>query len=61
MSKAQRGDLVFSSFGPRGPALVGIYAGNGRMVQSVPNADVRSGGGVSDVAVPGDGRARRVL
>ncbi|MFI9632050.1 peptidoglycan DD-metalloendopeptidase family protein [Nocardia sp. NPDC051929] len=61
MSKAQPGDLVFSSFGARGPAQVGVYAGNGRMIQSVPGADVRSGGGVSEVAVPGDGRARRVL
>ncbi|WP_039798971.1 peptidoglycan DD-metalloendopeptidase family protein [Nocardia araoensis] len=61
MSRAQPGDLVFSSFGPRGPAQVGVYAGNGRMIQSVPGADVRSGGGVSEVAVPGDGRARRVL
>lgn len=61
ISKARPGDLVFSSFGPRGPAQVGVYAGNGRMIQSVPGADVRSGGGVSEVAVPGDGRARRVL
>ncbi|MGK8523111.1 peptidoglycan DD-metalloendopeptidase family protein [Nocardia asteroides] len=61
MSKAQPGDLVFSSFGPRGPAQVGVYAGNGRMIQSVPGADARSAGGVSEVAVPGDGRARRVL
>ncbi|WP_280243138.1 peptidoglycan DD-metalloendopeptidase family protein [Nocardia abscessus] len=61
MSRAQPGDLVFSSFGPRGPAQVGVYAGNGRMIQSVPGADARSGGGVSEVAVPGDARARRVL
>ncbi|MGK8490922.1 peptidoglycan DD-metalloendopeptidase family protein [Nocardia asiatica] len=61
MSRAQPGDLVFSSFGPRGPAQVGVYAGNGRMIQSVPGADARSPGGVSEVAVPGDGRARRVL
>ncbi|WP_249645399.1 peptidoglycan DD-metalloendopeptidase family protein [Nocardia sputi] len=61
MSKARPGDLVFSSFGPRGPAQVGVYAGNGRMIQSVPGADSRSAGGVSEVAVPGDGRARRVL
>ncbi|MGK8556735.1 peptidoglycan DD-metalloendopeptidase family protein [Nocardia gipuzkoensis] len=61
MSRVQPGDLVFSSFGPRGPALVGIYAGNGRMIQSVPGADARSAGGVSEVPVPGDGRARRVL
>ncbi|MBF6297420.1 peptidoglycan DD-metalloendopeptidase family protein [Nocardia amamiensis] len=61
MSRVQPGDLVFSSFGPRGPALVGIYTGNGRMIQSVPGADARSAGGVSEVPVPGDGRARRVL
>ncbi|MGY1942047.1 peptidoglycan DD-metalloendopeptidase family protein [Nocardia asiatica] len=61
MSRAQPGDLVFSSFGPRGPAQVGVYAGNGRMIQSVPGTDARSPGGVSEVAVPGDGRARRVL
>ncbi|WP_406279521.1 peptidoglycan DD-metalloendopeptidase family protein [Nocardia sp. NBC_00881] len=61
MSRTQPGDLVFSSFGPRGPAQVGIYAGNGRMIQSVPGAGARSGGGVSEVAVPGDGRGRRVL
>ncbi|WP_431954343.1 peptidoglycan DD-metalloendopeptidase family protein [Nocardia lijiangensis] len=61
MSKAQPGDLVFSSFGPRGPSEVGIYAGDGRMIQSVPGSDARSGGGVSEVAVPGDARLRRVL
>jgi cell wall-associated NlpC family hydrolase len=61
MRKAQPGDLVFSSFGPRGPAQVGIYVGNGRMIQSVPGANARSAGGVSEVVVPGDGRARRVL
>ncbi|MGY2120859.1 peptidoglycan DD-metalloendopeptidase family protein [Nocardia gipuzkoensis] len=61
MSRARPGDLVFSSFGPRGPAQVGVYAGNGRMIQSVPGSDARSGGGVSEVAVPGDARARRVL
>jgi cell wall-associated NlpC family hydrolase len=61
MRKAQPGDLVFSSFGPRGPAQVGIYVGNGRMIQSVPGANARASGGVSEVAVPGDGRARRVL
>lgn len=60
MSKAQPGDLVFSSFGPRGPAEVGIYAGKGAMIQSVPSADGRSGG-VGEVAVPGDARLRRVL
>lgn len=61
MSKVQPGDLVFSSFGSRGPAQVGIYAGSGRMIQSVPASEGRSGGGVSEVAVPGDARMRRVL
>ncbi|WP_194814053.1 peptidoglycan DD-metalloendopeptidase family protein [Nocardia sp. XZ_19_385] len=56
MRKIQPGDLVFSSFGPRGPAEVGIYSGNGTMIQAVPGA-----AGVSEVPVPGDARARRVL
>ncbi|WP_040797166.1 peptidoglycan DD-metalloendopeptidase family protein [Nocardia higoensis] len=61
MSKAQPGDLVFSSFGPRGPAQVGIYAGDGRMIQSAPAGRYTGAGGVSEVAVPGDARMRRVL
>ncbi|MFD0361142.1 peptidoglycan DD-metalloendopeptidase family protein [Nocardia sp. GCM10030253] len=61
MGKLAPGDLVFSSFGPRGPAQVGIYSGNGQMIQSVPGVDARSRGGVTEVAVPGDARARRVL
>ncbi|WP_069167966.1 peptidoglycan DD-metalloendopeptidase family protein [Nocardia altamirensis] len=61
MSKIKEGDLVFSSFGPRGPAEVGIYAGNGRMIKAVPGLVGRSAGGVGEVAVPGDSRARRVL
>lgn len=60
LSKLQPGDLVFSSFGPRGPAEVGIYSGNGRMIQSRPAAYGHSSG-VTEVAVPGDGRGRRVL
>ncbi|MFD6159332.1 peptidoglycan DD-metalloendopeptidase family protein [Nocardia sp. NPDC060256] len=59
MGKIQAGDLVFSAFGPRGPAQVGIYSGNGRMIQAVPG--IRGGGGVGEVQVPGDSRARRVL
>ncbi|MFE9576442.1 peptidoglycan DD-metalloendopeptidase family protein [Nocardia sp. NPDC006044] len=59
MGKIQEGDLVFSAFGPRGPAQVGIYSGNGRMIQAVPGT--RGGGGVGEVQVPGDARARRVL
>lgn len=61
LNKARPGDLVFSAFGPRGPAEVGIYAGEGRMVQAVPGADATSGGGVTEVPIPGDSRARRVL
>nr|WP_198428105.1 M23 family metallopeptidase [Nocardia bovistercoris] len=61
MSRARPGDLVFSSFGPRGPAQVGVYAGQGRMIQAVPAAPGRGGGGVGEVAVPGDARLRRVL
>ncbi|WP_435795264.1 peptidoglycan DD-metalloendopeptidase family protein [Nocardia aurea] len=61
LSRAKPGDLVFSSFGPRGPAQVGIYAGEGRMIQSAPAAPGRGGGGVGETAIPGDARARRVL
>ncbi|WP_028476667.1 peptidoglycan DD-metalloendopeptidase family protein [Nocardia sp. CNY236] len=61
MSAVRPGDLVFSSFGARGPTLVGIYVGSGRMIQSVPGSDPRSAGGVGEVPVPGDARARRVL
>lgn len=55
------GDLVFSDFGLRGPAHVGIYIGNGRMIHAAPEADANSPGGVGETAVPGDARARRVL
>ncbi|MFI9511374.1 peptidoglycan DD-metalloendopeptidase family protein [Nocardia sp. NPDC052566] len=61
LRKAQPGDLVFSSFGPRGPAQVGIYIGGGSMIQSAPAVDARSRGGVTEVAVPGGARVRRVL
>ncbi|WP_371852280.1 peptidoglycan DD-metalloendopeptidase family protein [Nocardia arizonensis] len=61
VSKAQPGDLVFSSFGPRGPAQVGIYVGQGRLIQSAPAAPGRGGGGVGEAPVPGDARLRRVL
>ncbi|MEV0433115.1 peptidoglycan DD-metalloendopeptidase family protein [Nocardia sp. NPDC050413] len=54
------GDLVFSDFGPQGPAQVGIYAGNGQVIQAVAPSG-RSGGGVVEVAMPGDARARRVV
>ncbi|RMI30617.1 peptidoglycan DD-metalloendopeptidase family protein [Nocardia stercoris] len=52
---ARPGDLVFSSFGPRGPAQVGIYLGNGSMLYAAP------GTGVAAASVPGDARLRRVL
>lgn len=55
MRNAQQGDLVFSRFGVRGPAEVGIYAGNGRMIRSTDPS------GVSEAPVPGDARLRRVL
>ncbi|WP_336084081.1 peptidoglycan DD-metalloendopeptidase family protein [Nocardia sp. SSK8] len=61
IAKITAGDLVFSDFGRQGPAQVGIYAGNGRMIQARPAASTRGGGGVVEVAVPGDARARRVL
>ncbi|MFB7875070.1 peptidoglycan DD-metalloendopeptidase family protein [Nocardia sp. NPDC056064] len=61
IAKIAAGDLVFSDFGRQGPAQVGIYAGNGRMIQARPAASTRGGGGVVEVAVPGDARARRVL
>lgn len=60
LGTAAPGDLVFSDFGPRGPALVGVFAGDGTMIQAVPGAD-GGGGGVVEVPVPGDARARRVL
>lgn len=61
MGKAQPGDLVFSDFGPRGPARVGVYAGEGRMIQSAPAGQDSRAGGVSELPVPGDARVRRVL
>ncbi|MBO0854495.1 MAG: peptidoglycan DD-metalloendopeptidase family protein [Nocardia sp.] len=55
IGQAQPGDLVFSRFGVRGPAEVGIYAGDGRMIRSA------RAGGVSQAPVPGDARMRRVM
>jgi cell wall-associated NlpC family hydrolase len=55
MRNAQPGDLVFSRFGLRGPAEVGIYAGDGRMIRAADPS------GVSEAPVPGDARLRRVL
>lgn len=54
------GDLVFSDFGVRGPAEVGIYQGNGRMIRAAPSTSGNSGG-VAAAPVPGDARVRRVL
>ncbi|WP_280365103.1 peptidoglycan DD-metalloendopeptidase family protein [Nocardia wallacei] len=54
-SKAQPGDLVFSRFGPRGPAEVGVYTGNSTMIQAANPSGVR------EVPVPGDSRLRRML
>ncbi|TLF97811.1 peptidase [Nocardia cyriacigeorgica] len=61
LSAIEPGDLVFSDFGPRGPAQVGVYAGDGQMIRSAPVATADSPGGVAEAPVPGDARARRVL
>ncbi|MFF2082496.1 peptidoglycan DD-metalloendopeptidase family protein [Nocardia sp. NPDC058176] len=61
LRRAVAGDLVFSSFGRQGPAQVGIYTRNGQVIQAVPPVRSGGGGGVVEVAVPGDARARRVL
>jgi cell wall-associated NlpC family hydrolase len=55
IGKAQPGDLVFSNFGRRGPAQVGVYVGNGTMIRAAGPS------GVSEAPVPGDARLRRVL
>lgn len=60
LARIAPGDLVFSDFGVRGPAVVGVYAGDATMIQAVP-ASSGPGGRVAVVAVPGDARARRVL
>lgn len=61
LREIQPGDLVFSDFGDRGPAQVGIYAGDGRMIQAAPAGTAADAGGVAEAPVPGDARARRVL
>ncbi|MBF6332082.1 peptidoglycan DD-metalloendopeptidase family protein [Nocardia transvalensis] len=53
--KARPGDLVFTRFGPRGPADVGVYTGDGTMIRAADPTGVR------EVPVPGDARVRRVL
>ncbi|MBE6469329.1 MAG: hypothetical protein E7001_05105 [Coriobacteriaceae bacterium] len=40
MSKLKYGDLVFFSYGPRAVGHVGIYIGNGMMIDSIPGAGV---------------------
>ncbi|WP_280490377.1 C40 family peptidase [Nocardia carnea] len=61
VSEMQPGDLVFSEFAERGPAQVGIYAGDGQMIHAAPAVTADTAGGVAQVPVPGDARARRVL
>ncbi|GAB0102851.1 hypothetical protein JMUB6875_18220 [Nocardia sp. JMUB6875] len=52
--KAEPGDLVFGSFGPRGPSDVGIYTGSGRMLHA------ESGGKVAEVPLSNGMKARRI-
>ncbi|GAB4585195.1 peptidoglycan DD-metalloendopeptidase family protein [Nocardia sp. IFM 10818] len=52
--KAQAGDLVFGNFGDRGPATVGVYLGNGRMLHAEPN------GKVAEVPLLNGMKARRI-
>ncbi|WP_327145596.1 peptidoglycan DD-metalloendopeptidase family protein [Nocardia sp. NBC_01327] len=52
--KAQAGDLVFGNFGVRGPATVGVYTGDGRMLHAEP------GGVVAEVPLQNGMKARRV-
>ncbi|MFI5716994.1 peptidoglycan DD-metalloendopeptidase family protein [Nocardia sp. NPDC051750] len=61
LTEIQPGDLVFSDFGARGPAQVGIYAGDGQMIHAAPADTADAPGGVAQAPVPGDARARRVL
>ncbi|WP_280263496.1 peptidoglycan DD-metalloendopeptidase family protein [Nocardia wallacei] len=55
IGKAQPGDLVFSEFGRRGPAEVGVYIGNSTMIKA------ENPSGVREAPIPGDGRLRRVM
>lgn len=55
LRSARPGDLVFSQFGRRGPAQVGIYLGGGRMLRAADPS------GVGPAAIPGDCRLRRVM
>nr|WP_254206607.1 peptidoglycan DD-metalloendopeptidase family protein [Nocardia alni] len=55
LSQARPGDLVFSRFGRRGPAEVGIYMGGGTMLRAADPS------GVSKAPIPGDVRLRRML
>lgn len=40
VSKLKYGDLVFFSYGSRAVGHVGIYIGNGMMIDSIPGAGV---------------------
>ncbi|WP_246023794.1 peptidoglycan DD-metalloendopeptidase family protein [Nocardia yunnanensis] len=51
---AKPGDLVFGSFGVRGPADVGVYTGSGRMLHA------ESGGKVAEVPLSNGMKARRL-
>ncbi|WP_328290397.1 peptidoglycan DD-metalloendopeptidase family protein [Nocardia aurantiaca] len=51
---AKPGDLVFGSFGPRGPSDVGVYTGSGRMLHA------EFGGKVSEVPLSNGMKARRI-
>ncbi|MFE3029286.1 peptidoglycan DD-metalloendopeptidase family protein [Nocardia tengchongensis] len=51
---AKPGDLVFGSFGPRGPSDVGIYTGGGHMLHA------ESGGKVVEVPLSTGMKARRI-
>ncbi|MGF6882512.1 cell wall-associated NlpC family hydrolase/biotin carboxyl carrier protein [Nocardia sp. GAS34] len=55
LRSARPGDLVFSRFGRRGPAQVGIYLGSGRMLRAADPS------GVGQAQIPGDARMRRMM
>ncbi|QXQ15798.1 peptidoglycan DD-metalloendopeptidase family protein [Skermania piniformis] len=52
--QARPGDLVFTRFGPAGPAQVAILVGDGRVLQA------QQGSGVVEIAPAPDARLRRV-
>jgi|GEM_PF-369553 len=55
LRSARPGDLVFSQFGPRGPAQVGIYLGGGSMLRAADPS------GVGRAPISGDCRLRRMV